>query len=98
MQTETVKYQLKYDNFGNPRKYALPKKRRLKIIDNSSWIEAETKNQWYYKDYRCYYIVIGMFKPEEYSISLSGYSLKKKYKTLEEAKLASLKYCDKLLK
>jgi len=98
MQTETVEYQLKYDKFGNPRKYTLPKKRRLKIIDNSSWIEAETKNQWYYKDYKSFYVVISMYKQNEYTVSCSGYTLKRKYNDINKAKLASFNFCDKILK
>ena len=35
MQTETIEYKLKFDKFGQPRKYALNKKRRLKLIDLS---------------------------------------------------------------
>jgi len=46
MQTETIEYKLKFNKFGEVRKYSLPKKKRLKIIDNFSWSEAETKNQW----------------------------------------------------
>jgi len=98
MQTETIEYKLKFDKFGQPRKYALNKKRRLKIIDNSSWVEAETKNQWYYKDYNSFYIVISMYKNNEYTVTCSGHKLENKFLDLEEAKLASLKFCNKILK
>jgi len=98
MQTETIEYKLKFDKFGQPRKYALTKKRRLRIIDNSSWIEADTKNQWYYKDYKSFYIVVSMFKHKEYTITCSGYKMKRKYDCLDKAKLASLRFCDKLIK
>jgi len=96
MQTETLEYKLKFDKFGKPRKYALSKKRRLKLIDNSTWIEADTKNQWYYKDYKSFYIVISMYKNNEYTITCSGHKLNKKYNNLEKAKLASLRFCDKI--
>ena len=98
MQTETIEYKLKFDKFGQPRKYALTKKRRLKLIDNSSWIEAETKNQWYYKDYNSFYIVISMYKDKEYTETCSGHKLDKSFDCLEEAKLASLKFCNKIIK
>jgi len=96
MNSETVEYQLKYDRFGKERKYKLNKKRRLKIIDSSTWIEAETKNQWYYKDYKSYYIVISEFKPKEFTITCSGYKMNSKFNCLEKAKVASLKFCDKI--
>jgi len=98
MQTETVEYKLNYDKFGQKRKYSLTKKRKLRIIDSSTWIEADTKNQWYYKDYRSFYIVISMYKPVEYTITCSGYKLKRIYNDLDKAKIASLKFCDKIIK
>lgn len=98
MQTETIEYKLKFNKFGQPRKYSLPKKSRLKIIDNNSWLEADTKNQWYYKDYRCFYIVISMYKEKEYSVTCSGYKMNSRFNCLEKAKLASFKFCDKILK
>ena len=98
MQTETIEYKLNFNKLGQPRKFNLAKKARLKIIDNSSWIEAETKNQWYYKDYKSFYIVISMYKEKEYSITCSGYKLNSKFNSLEKAKLASLKFCDKITK
>ena len=98
MTTETIEYQLNFNKFGEKRKYKLPKKKRLKIIDNSSWIENDLKNQWYYKDYKCYYIVISMYNPHQYTVTCSGYKLETLFDNLEEAKLQSLKYCDKLLK
>ena len=98
MQTETIEYKLNFNKLGQPRKFLLNKKARLKIIDNSSWVEADTKNQWYYKDYRSFYIVISMYKDREYTITCSGYKMKRKYYNLEEAQLASLRFCDKILK
>jgi hypothetical protein len=98
MQTETIDYKLKFNKLGQLRKFSLAKKARLKIIDNSSWIEAETKNQWYYKDYRSFYIVISMYKDKEYTITCSGYRMKRKYYNLKKAQIASFKFCDKILK
>lgn len=93
-----IEYKLNFDTFGNKRKYKLNKQRRIKIIDTSSWIENDLHNQWIYKDYKCYYIVISMFKLNEYTVSISGYRHKTQYKDLEKAKLASFKLCDKILR
>jgi len=98
MQTETIEYKLNFNKLGQPRKFNLAKKARLKIIDNSSWIEAETKNQWYYKDYKSFYIVISMYKKDEYTVTCSGHKLEDKFYDLEKAKLASLSFCDKIIK
>jgi hypothetical protein len=94
----SLEYQLNFDKFGNKRKYNLTKKRKLKIIDNNTWNENDLKNQWIYKDYRCYYIVISMYKKDEYSVTLSGYKIKTKFKSLERAKFASFRFFDKLSK
>lgn len=94
--TNTIEYQLEYDKFGQKRKYKLNKQRRLKIVDNSSWLENDLKNQWYYKDYKSYYITISMYKPKEYTVTCSGYKIKTIFKDLERAKLASTKFCDKI--
>lgn len=93
-----IEYQLSFDTFGNKRKYKLNKKRRLRIIDTNSWIENDLKNQWIYKDYKCYYIVISMYKSGTYKVSISGYVHKTQYNNLEKAKLASFKLCDKILR
>lgn len=93
-----VDYKLNYNHIGEKRKFKLPKKRRIKIIEISSWIENDLKNQWIYKDYKCYYIIISMFKLNMFKVSCSGYTLKRVFKTLDQAKFASLKFCDKLNK
>lgn len=93
--SESIDYQLNYDNVGQKRKYKLPKKRRYKIIDQSSWLENDLKNQWIYKDYKCYYIVISKFKDAEYSVSCSG-AHAGKYKTLQQAQVAAFAFCDKI--
>ena len=90
-----LEYNLNYNHIGQKRKYKLAKKRRLKIIDNSSWVENELKNQWYFKDYKTFYIVISMFSSEKYRVSCSGANIGD-FKTLEEAKISALKFCDKL--
>jgi len=97
MKTETIEYKLNFNKFGQKRKYKLPKKMRLKIIDNSSWIENDLKNQWYYKDYKSFYIVISMYKAQEYTVTCSGYKLEDIYKDLETAKMESFKFCDKII-
>ena len=94
----TLEYQLKYDKFGNERKYRLPTKRVNKLKEFNSWLENYLKNQWIYKDYRCYYIVISMYNKNEYSITCSGSKVDKVFNNLEEAKIESFKHCDKLLK
>jgi len=93
-----IEYKLNFDSLGNKRRYKLNKSRRLKIEDHNSWLENDLKNQWIYKDYRSYYIVISMYNKDEYSLTISGYKHKTKYKKLEKAKLASFKLCDKILK
>jgi hypothetical protein len=93
-----IEYQLNYDRFGNKRKYKLNKKKRLKIIDNNSWLDNDLRNQWIYRDYKSYYIVISMYKSNQYTVTLSGYKIKTIFKDLDKAKLASLRFCDKLLK
>lgn len=95
MQTEEINYKLNFDGFGQKRKYKLNKKRRQKIIDTSSWLEADTINQWYYKDYNSFYIVISMYKEGEYSVTCSGHKLDKIFISLDQAKAESFKYCDR---
>ena len=90
-----IEYQLNFDRFGNKRKYKLNKK-RLKIIDNSSWIENNLKNQWYFKDYKSFYIVISKFDIDKYKASCSGANAGE-YKTLEAAKVAAISFCDKII-
>lgn len=94
----SLEYQLNFDKFGNKRKYRLPKKRVNKIIEFNTWTENNLKNQWIFKDYRSYYIVISMFKKDEYSVTCSGSKIDKIFTDLEQAKIESFDYCDKLLK
>jgi hypothetical protein len=89
-----IEYQLNYDKLGNQRKYKLNQKRRTKIIDNSSWIENDLKNQWIFRDYKSYYIVITMYKPSKYTVTLSGYKIKTIFNQLERAKSSSFRVCD----
>jgi len=92
-----IEYKLNFNNIGEKRKYRLSKKNRLKIFNTSSWIENDLKNQWIYKDYNCYYIVISMFGKEEYKVSCSGAN-GGTYKSLNDAQVAAISFCDKLLK
>jgi hypothetical protein len=39
-----------------------------------------------------------MYKSNQYTVTLSGYKIKTIFKDLDKAKLASLRFCDKLLK
>lgn len=91
-----LEYKLNFNPIGEKRKYRLPRKQRLKIIDNSSWVENDLKNQWYFKDYKSYYIVISMFAKDRFRVSCSGANAGE-YKTLEEAKVASIAFCDKII-
>jgi hypothetical protein len=93
----TVEYQLNFDKFGNKRKYRLPKKRVAKIVDCSTWLENHLQNQWIYKDYKCYYIVITEHTKGLFTATCSG-AMVGKYLTLSEAKMESLKFCDNILK
>lgn len=89
---------LKFNNIGGLRKYKITKKNRQKILSHCSWLENDLRNQWIFKDYKCYYIVISMYNKEEYTVTCSGYKLKKKYFNLDKAKLASFRFCDKIMK
>ena len=91
----TLEYKLNYNHIGEKRKYKLSGKKRLKIIDTSWWTENELKNQWYLKDYNCYYIVISKFGEQQYKVSCSGANAGE-YKDLESAKLAAIEFCDKI--
>jgi len=91
-----LEYQLNYTPTGEQRKYKLSKKKRLKVIDNSSWTENELNNQWYFKDYKSFYIVISKFKDNKFRVSCSGANVGD-FKDLESAKVAAISFCDKIL-
>jgi len=91
-----LEYNLNYNHIGEKRKYKLPKKKRLKIVDSCSWTENELKNQWIFKDYNCYYIVVSKFGEEDFRVSCSGANAGT-YKDLETAQLASIEFCNKLI-
>lgn len=91
-----LEYKLNYNHIGEKRKFRLSKKRRLKIEDTSSWIENDLKNQWYFKDYECFYIVVSKFGDEDYRVSCSGANAGQ-FKTLDEAKVAAFEFCDKII-
>ena len=92
----TIEYQLNFNKLGEKRKYKLSKKNRLKVIDNCSWTVNELGNQWYFKDYKCFYIVVSKFDDCKFKVSCSGASAGE-YLTLEEAKVAAFKFCDKII-
>lgn len=90
-----LEYKLNFNPIGQKRKYRLSKQKRLKITDSSSWIENDLKNQWYFKDYNCYYIVISMFEKGKYKVSCSGANAGE-YNDLELAKKEAFKFCDNI--
>jgi len=92
-----LEYKLKYNPLGQERKYKLSKKKRLKLEDTSTWIENDLKNQWYFKDYKCYYIVVSQFDKAKFKVSCSGANAGE-FKDLETAKVEALKFCDKIYK
>ena len=91
-----VDYNLNYNHIGERRRFKLSKKRRLKVIDSSSWTENDLKNQWYFKDYKSFYIVISKFKDNKFRVSCSGANVGD-FKDLESAKVAAISFCDKIL-
>jgi len=91
-------YRLTFNNIGGERKYRVTKKNKLKILSHCSWLENDLKNQWIFKDYKCYYIVVSMYEKNVFTVTCSGYKLKKKYFDLEKAKIASFRFCDKIMK
>ena len=73
-------------------------KRKLqRLLDETTWQENHLKNQWRYKDYKCYYIVITEHIKGLFTATCSG-AIVGKYKTLEEAKSECFKFCDNILK
>jgi len=90
-----LEYKLNYNHIGEKRKYKLPKKKRLKIVDSSSWIENDLKNQWCFKDYKCYYIIISKFGENDFRVSCSGANAGT-FSNLTSAQVAALQFCDKI--
>jgi hypothetical protein len=78
-----------------PKYYS--RKKRQRMLDETTWRENPRKNQWVYKDYKCYYIVITEHIKGIFTATCSG-AMVGKYKTLDEAKSESLKFCDNILK
>jgi hypothetical protein len=72
-------------------------RKRQRMLDETTWRENPLKNQWVYKDYKCYYIVITEHIKGTFTATCSG-AIVGKYKTLDEAKSESLKFCDNILK
>ena len=87
-----VEYQLR------PVKPKYYSKRKLQqMFNQSTWLENHLKNQWIYKDYKCYYIIITEHIKGVFTATCSG-AMAGKYKTLDEAKSACFKFCDNILK
>lgn len=73
-------------------------KRKLqRLLDETTWQENRLKNQWIYKDYRCYYIIITEHIEGIFTATCSG-AMVGKYKTLDEAKSECFKFCNNILK
>ena len=87
-----VEYQLRP---VKPKRYSSRKRQRM--LDETTWRENPLKNQWIYKDYRCYYIIITEHIKGVFTATCSG-AIAGKYKTLDEAKSACFKFCDNILK
>jgi hypothetical protein len=92
-----IEYNLNFNSLGQKRKYKLSKQKRFKIFDSNTWQENDLKNQWYFKDYNTFYIVISMYGKNKFRATCSG-AIVGDYNTLEEAKVAALQFCDKILK
>ena len=91
-----LEYKLNYNPIGEKRKYKLSKKRRLGLEDSSTWTENSLKNQWYFKDYKSFYIVISKFDINKYKVSCSGANAGE-YEDLQKAKVAAIDFCDKII-
>jgi len=87
-----VEYQLRP---VKPKYYSMRKRKRM--LDETTWRENHLKNQWIYKDYKCYYIVITEHVKGTFTATCSG-AMVGKYKTLDEAKSECFKFCDNILK
>jgi hypothetical protein len=72
-------------------------RKRQHMIDQSTWQENPLKNQWVYKDYRCYYIIITEHVKGTFTATCSG-AIVGKYDTLDEAQSECFKFCDNILK
>jgi len=78
-----------------PKYYS--KRKRQQMLNQTTWLENHLKNQWIYKDYKCYYIVITEHTKGLFTATCSG-AIVGKYLTLSEAKMESFKFCDNILK
>ena len=76
-----VEYQLQP---VKPKFYS--RKKRQRMLDETTWRENPLKNQWVYKDYKVCFTATC-------SCAMVG-----KFNTLSEAKSECLKFCDNILK
>ena len=83
-----VEYQLQP---VKPKYYT--RRKRQRMLDETTWRENLLKNQSIYKDYKCYYIVITEHTKGCFTATCSG-ALVGKFNTLSEAKSECLKFCD----
>jgi hypothetical protein len=75
----------------------LSRRKLQRLRDQTTWIESRTKNQWLFRDYHCYYIVIAEYKKNEFTVTCSGARVENIFKTLDEAKQGAFEFCNKLL-
>lgn len=78
-----------------PKYYSMRKRQRM--LDASTWQENPLQNQWVYKDYRCYYIIITEHIKGTFTATCSG-AMVGKYNALDKAKSECFKFCDNILK
>jgi hypothetical protein len=93
----SVYYKFTFNNIGQKRKYKLSKQQRIKILDSNSWLQNDLGNQWYFKDYKTFYIVISMYSSSKFRVTCSG-AIAGDFNSLDEAKVAAFKFCDKIIK
>jgi len=80
---------------AKPKYYS--QRKRQHMLDQTTWQENPLKNQWVYKDYRCYYIIITEHVKGTFTATCSG-AIVGKYDTLDEAQSECFKFCDNMLK
>ena len=78
-----------------PKYYS--RKKRQRMLDETTWRDNPRKNQWVYKDYKCYYIVITEHTKGCFTATCSC-AMVGKFDNLSEAKSECLKFCDNILK
>jgi len=78
-----------------PRYYS--RRKRQRMLDETTWRENVLKNQWIFRDYHSYYIVITEYKKKEFTATCSGARVENIFHTLDAAKQGAFEFCNKLL-